>query len=653
MKTKKTIKKRIQRKRNTRKKFIFGGTEICNIEYYEEENKYIIKENDLIKYELYKNDKNFLGKGSFGTVFLCDKINNNNKCNKISLKQIVINPKKIQELEKEITILNLIKNNDELKKYGLEYFFVCKTLIHYYIFAELLHIDLKKFIQNPNLCNIKNIAYICDKLLRGLEVFHRNNLYHKDIKPENIMLTYNEKNEVNKVKYIDFGLSCISINNDCLSYTGTPYYMCPLLMNNKKYVYNPIKLQKIDKFALGMTFFYLFKKNVFVEYFGLKISTKIKLFQQYISIFNSENSLLQFLSKNKYDVEEETEIIEYIKNKDYYYLPVLSLINYTSNDYNDTYNINNFTQTNNLITSVKQTNIDNINTSVTQTNIDKDTKQKFNTNNYDDIQKNNILSVKENYNKNFLSIIEEKYIIKNKEINLKEYLIFVDNNKDYRKSIDKYFHVAIIFDQLLNKLILIHNSLNCLINIDMDNIILNVNCKFKDSTEEIIDILNVNYINKKYKNYNKKNYKNCEIENHVYDTEKNKISLGIIFYNLLYMTEIKEIYEKINSNIDYTYNIKDYFNKDIEDIEEFEEYIKFKIQNENSNFSEREQLFINTIINEKSKPESKYHDIYALKYLSIYQLLNGFDIMNDSKTYEELYEEINEENDILNQTLSF
>ena len=60
-------------------------------------------------------------------------------------------------------------------------------------------------------------------LFQAINHCHAQNIVHRDIKPDNIMITAN-----NTVRLIDFGLSKASKGNKQLqTVAGTPYYMAP------------------------------------------------------------------------------------------------------------------------------------------------------------------------------------------------------------------------------------------------------------------------------------------------------------------------------------------------------------------------------------------------------------------------------------------
>jgi serine/threonine protein kinase len=60
------------------------------------------------------------------------------------------------------------------------------------------------------------------EILEGMDMLHRHRIFHRDMKPENIMIT-----RYGRVRIIDFGMSCTF--SDCLlsPMMGTPTYMAP------------------------------------------------------------------------------------------------------------------------------------------------------------------------------------------------------------------------------------------------------------------------------------------------------------------------------------------------------------------------------------------------------------------------------------------
>lgn len=91
---------------------------------------------------------------------------------------------------------------------------------------------------------------IIPSLNEGLHVLHGNGIYHKDLKPSNIMLCDNEADVV----IIDFGISSIrdSSNTVIVTKTGmTPEYSAPETFRN-------LFLEESDYYSLGISLYELF-----------------------------------------------------------------------------------------------------------------------------------------------------------------------------------------------------------------------------------------------------------------------------------------------------------------------------------------------------------------------------------------------------------
>ena len=85
---------------------------------------------------------------------------------------------------------------------------------------------------------IRNIAF---QILQGLAYMHKNNFFHRDMKPENILISGDQ------VKLADFGLAKeIKSDPPFTDYVATRWYRAPeVILNSKTYSY------PIDIFALG------------------------------------------------------------------------------------------------------------------------------------------------------------------------------------------------------------------------------------------------------------------------------------------------------------------------------------------------------------------------------------------------------------------
>ena len=72
---------------------------------------------------------------------------------------------------------------------------------------------------------------IFGQLMSAVFYCHSKGLYHGDIKPENILITKDDKGKV-ILKLADFGMATKSL---CMCYCGTPGYMSPEMELNLSY----------------------------------------------------------------------------------------------------------------------------------------------------------------------------------------------------------------------------------------------------------------------------------------------------------------------------------------------------------------------------------------------------------------------------------
>jgi len=100
------------------------------------------------------------------------------------------------------------------------------------------------------------IYYIFLELCLGIKENHKNNLIHRNLKPENIFI-----NKDNKIKIGVFGISKQLKMNENYAYTrvGSQCYIAPEVIKGEKYN------NKIDIWALGCIIYELFTFNICFE----------------------------------------------------------------------------------------------------------------------------------------------------------------------------------------------------------------------------------------------------------------------------------------------------------------------------------------------------------------------------------------------------
>ncbi len=94
----------------------------------------------------------------------------------------------------------------------------------YYIVMELIEgITLKRYIQKKGSLSVKEATSIAIQVAQGIECAHNNHIIHRDIKPQNIIIS-----KEGKVKVTDFGIaraaSANTINSNAM---GSVHYISP------------------------------------------------------------------------------------------------------------------------------------------------------------------------------------------------------------------------------------------------------------------------------------------------------------------------------------------------------------------------------------------------------------------------------------------
>ena len=178
--------------------------------------------------------KETIGKGTFSKVKLAKHILTNELVAiKILEKSKILDEENIKRIEKEIYYLKKLNHINIITIYE-----IIENISNYYIVMEYAsNGNLFNYIIKNEHLSEKESSYFYFQLLKCIEFIHLNNITHRDIKAENILLTYGEKKII---KLIDFGLSNeynTSKHKDKLLSTpcGSPCYIAPEIINGEKY----------------------------------------------------------------------------------------------------------------------------------------------------------------------------------------------------------------------------------------------------------------------------------------------------------------------------------------------------------------------------------------------------------------------------------
>ena len=188
--------------------------------------------------------------GAFGTVLhVLDLTTNKDIAVKV-INKIGLSYSYIEKVKEEISILRILKHPNIVKFFGyIETNSQLLIKMEYIKFGTLRH-----WINQREKINEEEASIILQKILSAINYLHSKQICHRDIKPQNIMLS--RENDLTSIKIIDFGLSAQNfdklINNN---YCGTFIYMAPELIEKKLYFIS------VDIWSIGILMYLLLNKG--------------------------------------------------------------------------------------------------------------------------------------------------------------------------------------------------------------------------------------------------------------------------------------------------------------------------------------------------------------------------------------------------------
>ena len=117
--------------------------------------------------------------------------------------------------------------------------------VHYIVMELVEGITLKKYIEKKARLSVKEAVSIAIQACMGLEAAHRNHIIHRDIKPQNIIIS-----KEGKVKVTDFGIAKAATSNTITSNVmGSVHYTSP---EQARGGYSD---ERSDIYSMGITLF--------------------------------------------------------------------------------------------------------------------------------------------------------------------------------------------------------------------------------------------------------------------------------------------------------------------------------------------------------------------------------------------------------------
>ena len=213
-----------------------------------------------------------LGKGSFSTVYLAKRDNLFYAIKQINLLEL--KPQEINLLEAEKKILKVLKHPNIIKLYNIRTFNLSGVvqLVLEYCNGGTLKDCLYKYIEKygkpfPE----KLVQYFMKQILSALNYLHKNNIIHRDLKLDNIMIQYYTQEDLNnqnlyssEIKLIDFNTSFFSNFKLPTTIVGIVPNMAPTIIKNIINSEEQSYDEKIDIWSLGtLCYEMLFGKPLF------------------------------------------------------------------------------------------------------------------------------------------------------------------------------------------------------------------------------------------------------------------------------------------------------------------------------------------------------------------------------------------------------
>jgi serine/threonine protein kinase len=201
------------------------------------------------KYKLFEK----IGEGTFGSIYKGENIRTKEQ---VAIKIEPIN-NEYKLLKNESIIYQYLTNTigiPNVKWFG-------KDENNYYMVINLLGDSLQSIKNSKGVFSLKLVLQIGIQIISILKTIHDKGLIHRDIKPDNFLVSKNEKNK--QIYIIDFGFCKIYMNNDSHIEMKTTKSVIGSLTYASINSHNLIELSRRDDLeSLGYMMLYLYKGDL-------------------------------------------------------------------------------------------------------------------------------------------------------------------------------------------------------------------------------------------------------------------------------------------------------------------------------------------------------------------------------------------------------